>query len=191
MTNLHHRRSAWPWLTIVLICVGSAVVFHLLGRVGWCTAGDWRLGSWDVNSQHNSQHLVDQYSFSHVLHGVVFFFLLLPLKRRVSMPWRLTIATLIEAGWEILENSPIIIDRYRAATMALGYEGDSIANSIADIVCCGIGFELARRIGWRGSVAFFVAIELILLWWIRDNLTLNVLMLAFPLKSVRDWQMAG
>jgi Protein of unknown function (DUF2585) len=185
------RSTTSAWLTTVSIVLASVLVLHLMGRVAWCECHGWRLGSWNVNSQHNSQHLLDQYSFSHVLHGVVFFFLLLPLAKKVSLPWRMTIATLIESGWEILENTPMVIDRYRSATASLGYSGDSIANSVADIVCCLAGFELARRIGWKGSLAFFLIVEVVLLLWIRDNLTLNVIMLLYPLKAIRDWQTAG
>lgn len=137
---------------------------------------------------HNSQHLVDAYSLSHVLHGVIFYFAMRLFPKRVGFVPRFSIAMLIEACWEIVENSPIIINRYRAATVSLGYEGDSIGNAIGDLGSAAVGFLIAWKIGWRWSLAFFAASELFMLWWIRDNLTLNVLMLIYPIDAIRQWQ---
>jgi hypothetical protein len=95
---------------------------------------------------------------------------------------------LVEAGWEILENSPIIIDRYRSATASLGYNGDSIVNSTGDLLSCAVGYALAQRIGWKWSIGLFVVIELVMLLMIRDNLTLNVIMLLYPIEAIKRWQ---
>lgn len=161
------------------------------GRVWWCKCRSPNPVSLDVNSMHNSQHLLDPYSVSHVLHGLIFFGLLWFARRWVSFSWRLALATLVEAVWEMCENSPFIINRYRAQTVSLGYEGDSVANSLSDIACLMAGFCLARRLGLWRSVALFLAAELLMLWWMRDNLSLNVLMLLWPIRAIKDWQSHG
>ena len=186
-----HRFDARAPLVIALAVVFLIAKFLLDGRLWWCECGRPFIYSGEINSQHNSQHIVDPYSISHILHGVIFFFAIMPFARHVSLLWRLTIATIIEIGWELLENSPVIIDRYRAATISLGYEGDTIANSLSDVAMAMIGFLIAWRIGWKWSVAFFLASELFMLWWIRDNLFLNVLMLIHPIDAVRHWQAAS
>ena len=176
---------------IGLIFAISAVVLTAMGRVWWCASGDWVPWSFDVWSSHNSQHLFDPYTFSHVLHGVIFFGVLYLLRSRVTLSWRAVIAALIEATWEITENTQMIIDRYRESTVSLDYNGDSVLNSMADIASCLAGFALAASIPWFGSVAFFIIVELVLLWWIRDNLTLNVIMLVYPLDVIKAWQSGG
>jgi hypothetical protein len=158
------------------------------GRIWWCECGQWYPISLRVNSQHNSQHLFDAYSLSHVLHGILFFGILWCFRRHLSLAVRAAIAATIEIGWEMLENSPIIINRYRAATVSLGYTGDSIANSLADIASFVAGFYVARKLGLWWSIAIFLVVELLLLWMIRDNLTLNVLMLLWPIDAIRRWQ---
>lgn len=140
-------------------------------------------------STHNSQHLVDWYSFSHVQHGLVFYGLLHLVARKRSLGWRLVVSTAIEAFWEVLENSPIIIDRYREVTASLDYYGDSILNSVSDIGCCVFGFWLATRLSARASVVLFVVIEVVMVLWIRDSLLLNVLMLTWPIEAIRRWQL--
>lgn len=174
---------------VIAIALGFLIAyFRLHGRLWWCKCGEPFLVSLDINSMHNSQHIIDPYSLSHVLHGVIFYFAVTLLAPKMLLSWRVAIATLVEIGWEILENSPIIIERYRAATISLGYEGDTVANSISDVAMAMIGFFLAAKIGWKWSLVFFVASELFMLWWIRDNLTLNVLMLVHPLQAVKQWQ---
>jgi hypothetical protein len=181
--------KASPWLVIAGILAATVFLLHWQGRIWWCACG--RMNPWDgdIWCSHNSQHWLDPYSFTHVLHGMLFCGLLAWLLPRLAPSWRLTLATAAEAAWEALENSPMIIQRYREATIGLGYEGDSIANSMADILCCGIGFALARRLGFRRSAVFFVATELALLFWVRDNLTLNILMLTCPIEAIKTWQM--
>lgn len=180
-----------PWLAIVGLLVLTVVALRFEGRIWWCACRTPTPFSIDVHSSHNSQHLLDPYSFSHLLHGIIFFWCLLLLLPRVQFGWRLLIALAIEAGWEVLENSPLIIERYRAATASQGYSGDSIVNSAGDVLSCALGFVLASYIGWKWSIALFVAVELFMLFAIRDNLTLNVIMLITPLDAIRQWQMGA
>src|SRR5262249_55221430 len=126
---------------------------------------------------------------THVLHGLVFYGLLRLVAPRLSIVWRFWAAVTLAAVWEVVENSDFVIQRYRAETLAWGYQGDSIANSLGDILCCAVGFLLARRLGLWGSVALFVATEVALLLWIRDSLLLEVLMLVHPMDVIKHWQM--
>jgi len=171
--------------------LATVVALRLLGRVFWCDCGSLVPWSWDVNSQHNSQHLIDAYFFTHVLHGLVFYALLFAVRWPRTVESRFLAVLFLESVWEVLENSPPIIERYRAVTVSLGYYGDSIANSIVDILACSLGVLIACRATVWQSVAFFAATELLLVATIRDCLTLNVLMLAFPIDAIRQWQMAG
>lgn len=182
------RGKLWPWLSIVAVLGAAAFQLHRQGRRWWCACGQPYVWSGDIWSPHNSQHPFDPYSLTHVLHGVVYAGLLAWAIPRLSPGWRLWLALSIEALWELLENSNFIIQRYRAATLAFGYQGDTIVNSLGDILSCGVGFTLARRLGFRGSVALFVAIEVVLLVWIRDSLLLNVVMLIHPLDVIKAWQ---
>jgi hypothetical protein len=181
----------WPALTAVAVAVVTLVVVRLMGQPWWCVCGEPRLFVAEAFSQHNSQHLLDTYTASHFLHGVIFCGVLAVVARRLTVAWRLAAATLLEGGWEVLENSPIIIERYRAATAALGYSGDSVVNCGSDLIACAAGFVFAQRLGWKWSVATFVVLELTFLWWMRDNLTLNVIMLTWPIESLKTWQMGG
>ncbi len=182
----HHRVLAILGLMTVL----AVIYLRWQGRVWWCECGRPFPVSIVVQSEHNSQHLFDAYSLSHVLHGVLFFglFWLIP---NLSLAWRFILATTIEIGWELLENSPIVIDRYRQNTASLGYTGDSIANSLADIVSYAAGFLLARWLGLWKSVAAFVLVEITMVLAMRDNLSLNVLMLLWPIEAVKQWQTGG
>src|SRR5205085_12152021 len=152
-----------PWraaLALVAALLVVAVIYlRWQGRVWWCACGRWNPVSLHVNSMHNSQHLLDPYSLSHVLHGIIFFGILWLARRRVGLPWRFAIAAAIEIGWEMMENSPIIINRYRTATIALGYTGDSVFNSLGDIGSFLVGFWIARKVGLWWSVGIFVAVE--------------------------------
>jgi hypothetical protein len=184
-------RSRAAVAVVVALLLVALVYLRLQGRVAWCACGKGWPVSLQVNSQHNSQHLFDPYSLSHALHGVLFFGVLWLFRRRVSLNVRAVIATAVEIGWEVLENSPVIIDRYRTATVALGYTGDSIANSLADVASFVLGFYLARKLGLWWSIGLFLAVELVMLWLMRDNLTLNVLMLLWPVDAIRRWQSGG
>ena len=167
-----------------------AFVLWSQGRIWWCKSGDLAVyinQAW--NSSHTSQHLFDPYTFTHVLHGVLAFWLAGVLLKRLDMQWRFVVAIVGEAAWEVLENSRYIIEKYRENTASLDYFGDSIMNSVGDLLACAIGFAIAVRLGvWR-SLAFFVAVEVVLLLWIRDGLMLNILMLIYPLDAIKSWQM--
>jgi hypothetical protein len=175
------------WLSIALLFIGFWLALLLLEREVTSDSGFgvWT-GAWTGNT---SQWIADPYTFSHVLHGIFFYWLLLPLRRRLSVWHRFMIACLLEAGWEILENTPFVIDRYRAATASLGYYGDSILNSTFDLVAAMLGFWLAWKYDWKWVLLFVIGIELALAYFVRDNLTLNILMLFYPLESIKEWQM--
>jgi predicted MFS family arabinose efflux permease len=131
------------------------------------------------------------YSFTHVLHGFLLCGLLALIAPRLSALWRLWLAVSIEALWELIENSEFVIRRYREQTAALGYHGDTIVNSLGDILVCGLGFVLAQHLGFRRAFAVFVLTEVALALWIRDNLTLNIVMLIHPIDAIKEWQAAG
>lgn len=183
----YNRRT---WNYAALMTAATAMVLWLMGQPLWCKCGLWIPWSWDIWSSHNSQHLLDPYTPTHVLHGVLLCGLLYWLPRSVSESSRFIAAIVLEAGWEILENSPVIIERYRESTMAQDYFGDSVLNSIADIVACAVGYGIAYRLRAIKSIAFSLATELVLVFWIRDNLTLNVLMLLWPIDAIKQWQTA-
>ena len=176
------------WLLTAAVAGVAAIILLAMGRVPICTCGTVKLWHGVVHSAENSQHIADWYSFSHVIHGFLFFAATSWLLKRQPIGLRLVVATLIEAAWEILENTPMVIDRYREATMAFGYSGDSVLNSLSDIGMMVIGFLFALRVGWRIWVPIAVAFELFTLWAIRDNLTLNILMLVSPVEAIREWQ---
>jgi hypothetical protein len=183
------REAAWALLALLLLLAVTVAQLHHQGRLWWCACGSPFLWVGDIWSAHTSQHLFDPYSFTHVLHGVLLCGILAFALPRMQFVWQLLIAVGLESLWEIVENSRFVINRYRTVTMGLGYEGDSIANSLSDILCCVLGFMIARHLGLRRSVIFFVATELVLLAWIRDNLTLNILMLTWPIDAIKTWQM--
>ncbi len=173
---------------IALVMAAGAFTLHAMGRVWTCTCGRIRLWAGGVNTPDNSQQLSDWYSFSHIIHGMIFYALLHRVLPRLAVRWRLLIAAIVECGWELLENSPLIIDRYRAATIAIGYTGDSVLNSMSDITMMMIGFGIAAKLPWKWTLAMAIIMELATLALIRDNLTLNVLMLAWPIDAIRTWQ---
>jgi len=181
-------RSIWPWLGLLLVLVATAYQLRQQGRLWLCACGRLQLWTSDVWSADNSQHLADPYSFTHLLHGFVFCALLAWGVPRLSLAWRLWLAVAAEALWEIVENSEFVIRRYREATAALGYQGDTIVNSLGDILACGLGFVLAQQLGFRRALAMFLIIEAVLLVWIRDSLLLNVLMLLYPIEEIKMWQ---
>jgi hypothetical protein len=182
------------FLPVILSFAATALMIFVLyaqGRVWWCKSGDYRVyvnEAW--NSSHTSQHFFDPYTFTHVLHGIMFFWLINLIFPKISTAWQLFITILVEAAWEVLENSNFIIEKYRENTASLDYFGDSILNSVGDLLACAIGFLIAKKIGWWKSLIFFLLTEIALLLWIRDGLLLNILMLIYPLDAVKNWQMS-
>ncbi len=178
-------------LGVVAVVLVTVVVESWMGRLPFGPDGRFGWLENDIWSSSQSQRVLDPYSFSHILHGVLFYAILWLVARKSPISARFLGALVMEGAWEILENSPMIIDRYRAVTIAQGYIGDSILNSASDIVMAGIGFLIAWRLTLIQSVAFVVFTEIVMLLLIRDNLTLNIIMLVWPLDSIRVWQMVG
>ncbi|WP_157018989.1 DUF2585 domain-containing protein [Mesorhizobium xinjiangense] len=183
-------RPLLPLAVGALIIALTASILLTMGRVPICTCGEIKFWVGEVNSPDNSQHLADWYSLSHIIHGFLFYWALAAAAPRLAVGWRATIAILVEAAWEIVENSPLIINRYREATMAVGYAGDSVINSVADIVWMLVGFWLARALPVWMTIALAIAFEVVAAIVIRDNLTLNVVMLIWPIDAIRAWQSA-
>ena len=179
----------WPALAIVASFVATAILLRLEGRLWICSCGKLLVWAGQVCSSDNSQHFLDPYGFTHVLHGFLFFWLIAWLAPRLPSGWQLTLAIAVEALWEVFENTNFIIDRYRSETAALGYQGDSVVNSFGDILCCLLGFLIARRLGLRRSLIAFAALELILIVWIKDSLLLEILMLVVPIDAIKALQM--
>jgi hypothetical protein len=169
----------------------AATTLLLMGRVPICKCGYIKLWHGIVFSAENSQHISDWYTFSHIIHGFVFYGLLWLIGRRWSVGVRLVLAVLLESGWEIFENTDFVINRYRDVTISLDYYGDSVLNSVSDITAMVIGFVLASRLPVWVIIALTVALELFVAYSIRDNLTLNIIMLIYPLDSIKHWQAGG
>ena len=181
--------------TRVLQIVATGVVLLLMivllraqGRLLLCACGQFEIWTSDTCSSNNSQQLFDPYSFTHVLHGFLFFYLVVLVFRRLAGGWQVVLTLALEAAWEVFENSSFVIERYRTATAALGYSGDTVVNSIGDLACALIGFLIARQVGIRVSLILFVLFELILILWIHDSLLLQILMLVWPIEAIKAWQ---
>lgn len=176
------------WVLLVSIASVMAVVLIGLGRNFICQCGYVKLWHGQVISSENSQHILDWYSPSHVLHGLIFYMALYFLLPKLEVGWRLMIAVTIEALWEVVENTNWIIDRYRGNTIALDYYGDSVINSLSDMFMMVLGFIIAARAPVWLSVLLVIAAELVVGMVIRDSLLLNVIMLIYPLDWIRQWQ---
>ena len=189
-----HRRA---WLaTFALVALAVAILFAM-DRPPICTCGEIELWHGVVQSSGNSQHIADWYSPSHFTHGLIMYFFAWLLWRKWELfggkpaRWALPIAVFVEAAWEVTENTPMVIDHYRSVTISWGYSGDSILNSAADIGWMIVGFLAASRLPAWASIVLAISFELLTLWIIRDNLTLNVIMLFWPVEAIRQWQGMG
>lgn len=184
------KKYVYTALGAIFITAVMAVILHLEGRITICECGYVKFWYGLVISSENSQHLFDWYAFSHVLHGLGFYLLLwlVDRKKRLSTTTKLLIAIGLEAGWEVLENSALVINRYRTATISLDYFGDSIINSIGDVIAMAVGFIFAHKFKFGFSIALFIVIELLLLYAIRDSLIINIIMLIYPVEAIKLWQ---
>ena len=182
------KKNRNVWLAISAVLIVMVFLLRLQGRIWWCKQGDYAPWSSDIFGSHNSQHLFDPYSFTHVLHGVFYFWILDLIFRKMAWSWKLFIAIFLAASWEVFENSSFIIERYRAATISLDYFGDSILNSLCDVLCCSFGFWLAYKLKFWRSLALFLLTEIVLIFWIHDSLLINVLMLIYPIDAIKAWQ---
>jgi hypothetical protein len=180
---------------LVLIAAGfialQASALVAMGHPLICTCGDVRLWHGIVFSAENSQHLADWYTYSHVIHGFGFYLLLWLIAPRLPLGVRLVIAIGLEASWEIIENTPLVMERYRQAALAEGYFGDSVINSLSDTLAAVVGFLLARLLPVWSSIALVIAMELFVAYMIRDNLTLNIIQLIYPNAVISNWQTGG
>jgi len=180
--------SRRTWLVALLILGAAAALLLAMGRNPICTCGTVDLWVGTRDSPKTSQMLADWYSLSHIVHGLIFYALLWLVARRLGVGPRFLIALFIEASWEVIENTPMVIDRYRATTAALGYTGDSVINSLSDILMMAFGFLLARKLPLWATIVLLVTLEVVPLFVIRDNLTLNIIALIAPNPTIQAWQ---
>jgi hypothetical protein len=188
------KREVPIWIDICIIALVitlAAILEFAMGREPKYKYGPIRLWSSQVQSDQNSQQIADAYTFSHIIHGFIFYTIFSLFRKKLSLGTRATLAVAFEAAWEVLENTNMVINHYRAATISLNYYGDSIINSMSDIFACVAGFFLAHRLPLWVTVAAAIIMELTVLYFIRDNLTLNIIMLIYPLQAIRTWQMGG
>ncbi|MDF0601312.1 DUF2585 family protein [Psychromarinibacter sp. C21-152] len=183
-------RATPYWISLALF-LGTGVILYLMGRDLICPCGYVELWAGDAPPEQSSQHIADWYTPSHLLHGLLFYAALWLVAPRMPISWRFAIAMLVECGWELVENSAWVIERYRSVTVSFDYNGDSIVNALADIVAMVVGFALARVIPVWASVALVIGFELLTAYLIRDGLVLNVVMLLWPLDAILQWQQAG
>jgi len=164
------------------------VLLHLEGRSFICTCRYFAVWVSDWCSSNTSQQLLDPYSLTHILHGFLFFWLMLLVFRRSTGAWQVWLALLLESAWEVFENTSFVINKYRTETAALGYQGDTIVNSLGDLACALLGFLVARKLGLWRSLIVFLLVEVVLTLWIHDSLLLQILMLVRPIEAIKSWQ---
>jgi len=182
---MNSRRAA---LAALFILVAAAVILLAMGRNPMCTCGTVDLWVGQRDSAKTSQMLADWYSLSHIVHGLLFYAALWLAARRWTVEWRFLIALFVESAWEVIENTPMVIDRYRETTAALGYTGDSVINSLSDILMMALGFLLARKLPVWAAIGLLILLEIVPLFAIRDNLALNIWNLLAPNAAVAAWQ---
>jgi len=166
-----------------------ALVLRFEGRLLICSCNRILIWVGEICSSNNSQQFLDPYSFTHILHGFLLFWIISLLFRRVAPEWQIFLALVCEAAWEVFENTPYVINRYRTETAALGYQGDTVINSLGDLMCAFIGILIARQLGFRRSVIVFLVVEVILILTIHDSLLLEILMLIRPIAAIKQWQL--
>jgi hypothetical protein len=189
MTTTTDRRRLVPIIATVLAPLAMIVLLRAEGRRILCACGHFAMWISDWCSSNTSQQLFDPYSFTHVLHGFLFFWLITLLFKRMPRAWQFLLALLLESAWEVFENTSFVINKYRTETAALGYQGDTIVNSLGDLACALVGFVIARQLGVRRSLIVFVLVEAILICWIHDSLLLQIMMLVRPVEAIKLWQM--
>lgn len=188
----HGRRAAPADVAIMTAIVCLAGFLELeMGRTPTYKYGPVRFWSGDIHSNQNSQQVADPYTFTHFTHGAVFYGLTRAALRSLPLGLRAIVTLTAESAWEVFENTDMVIARYRATTISLGYYGDSVVNSVADILACVVGFVLAWRLPAPVTVLWIILVEVILALWIRDNLTLNIIMLLYPVGAVQTWQLGA
>jgi hypothetical protein len=188
MTSRKDRRRALLSIATVLVLLAMVLLLRFQGRNFLCSCGYFAVWIGDWCSSNTSQQLLDPYSLTHLLHGFLFFWLIALLFRRMPRMWQIWLALLLESAWEVFENTSFVINKYRTETAALGYQGDTVVNSLGDLACALIGFLVARQLGVRWSLIVFVLIEAVLILWIRDSLLLQILMLVRPIEAIKLWQ---
>ena len=191
MTRTNDRRPLLPIIAIAVVPLAMIVLRRAEGRRILCACGHFAVWVSDWCSSNTSQQLLDPYSLTHLLHGFLFFWLIALAFRRMPRGWQVLLAMLLESAWEIFENTSFVINKYRTETAALGYQGDTIVNSLGDLACALIGFLIARQLGVRRSLIVFVLVEVVLILWIHDSLLLQILMLVRPIEAVKLWQVCG